>query len=165
MSWCCFSAPQHLFCVFIFKHLSATTLIIKKLLPQIDGASAISLQPIFQMGYPDYESLDTLAALLNQDRLWWQVLPNVVAAVTGTWWQVLPERRGRGSGRSAKIGESVPTDKNVCATYNESNCSVLWGKYLQIRIIINIIAEDMTCRPRILSKRWHPFRSVPLTYN
>lgn len=102
------------------------------------------------MGYPDYESLDTLAALLNQD---------------GLWWQVLPERRGRGSGRSAKIGESVPADKNVCATYNESNCSVLWGKYLQIRIIINIIAEDMTCRQRILSKRWHPFRSVPLTYN
>ena len=102
------------------------------------------------MGYPDYESLDTLAALLNQD---------------GLWWQVLPERSGRGSGSSAKIGESVPTDKNVCATYNESNCSVMWGKYLQIRIIINIIAEDMTCRLRILSKRWHPFRSVPLTYN
>ena len=56
-------------------------------------------------------------------------------------------------------------NKIVCATYNESNCSVLWGKYLQIRIIINIIAEDMTCRLRILSKRWHPFRSVPLTYN
>ena len=56
-------------------------------------------------------------------------------------------------------------NKNVCATYNESNCSVLWGKYLQIRIIINIITEDMTCRLRILSKRWHPFRSVPLTYN
>jgi len=34
------------------------------------------------MGYPDYESLDTLAALLNQDGLWWQVLPNVVAGVT-----------------------------------------------------------------------------------
>lgn len=117
------------------------------------------------MGYPDYESLDTLAALLNQDGLWWQVLPNVVAGVTGTWWQVLPERSGRGSGRSAKICESVLTDKNVCATYNESNCSVMWGKYLQIRIIINIIAEDMTCRLRILSKRWHPFRSVPLTYN
>lgn len=28
--------------------------------------------------------LDTLAALLNQDGLWWQVLPNVVAGVTGT---------------------------------------------------------------------------------
>lgn len=56
-------------------------------------------------------------------------------------------------------------NKNVCAKCNESNCSVLWGKYLQIRIIINIIAEDMTCRLRILSKRWHPFRSVPLTYN
>ena len=39
------------------------------------------------MGYPDYESLDTLAALLNQDGLWWQVLPNVVAGVTRTWWQ------------------------------------------------------------------------------
>ena len=56
-------------------------------------------------------------------------------------------------------------NKIVCATHNESNCSVRRGKYLQIRIIINIIAEDMTCRLRILSKRWHPFRSVPLTYN
>ena len=56
-------------------------------------------------------------------------------------------------------------NKIVCATHNESNCSVRRGIYLQIRIIINIIAEDMTGRPRILSTRWHPFRSVPLTYN
>ena len=44
-------------------------------------------------------------------------------------------------------------NKIVCATHNESNCSVRRGIYLQIRIIIDIIAEDMTGRPRILSTR------------
>ena len=39
-------------------------------------------------------------------------------------------------------------NKIVCATHNESNCSVLWGKYLQIRIIINSsFASDLGRRP------------------
>lgn len=37
----------------------------------------------------------------------------------------------------------------------------MWGKYLQIRIIINIIAEDMTCRLRILSKKVASFQKRP----
>ena len=56
----------------------------KNLLPQTDSASAISLLPYFRWATLTMSLLDTLAALLNQDGLWWQVLPNVVAGVTRT---------------------------------------------------------------------------------
>ncbi len=75
----------------------------------------------------------------------------------GLWLRIRP------TGGAAVGLYYAATDKNVCATDRESKSSQYCTLYLQIRIIINIIASG-TNRQRILLARRNPFISIPLLY-